>query len=76
MRSCGAGCRLQPAAGQTVQPAGGVLHLAGWLADMPFIDPATMDALPGDVIAALELNLDWMRSRMPQPDSFFDLSAL
>jgi HD-like signal output (HDOD) protein len=55
---------------------GGVVHLAGWLADMPFSTPVIMDALPGDVIAALELNLDWMRSRMPQPDSFFDVSAL
>jgi HD-like signal output (HDOD) protein len=55
---------------------GGVVHLAGWLADMPFSEPVIMDALPGDVIAALGLNRDWMRSRMPQPDSFFDVSAL
>ena len=57
-------------------PMGGVVHLAGWLADMPFSEPVIMDALPGDVIEALELNRDWMRSKMPQPDSFFDVSAL
>jgi HD-like signal output (HDOD) protein len=61
---------------QPFSPLGGVVHLAGWLADMPFSEPVIMDALPGDVIAALDLNRDWMRSRMPQPDSFFDLSAL
>jgi len=61
---------------QPFSQLGGVVHLAGWLADMPFSVPVIMDALPGDVIAALELNLDWMRSRMPQPDSFFDLSVL
>lgn len=59
-----------------IDPLGGVLHLAGWLADMPFAEPAIMDALPGDVINALGLNPDWMRNNMPSQDSFFDLSSL
>jgi HD-like signal output (HDOD) protein len=65
-----------PMQAQPFSKLGGVVHLAGWLADMPFSEPVVMDALPDDVIAALELNRDWMRNRMPQPDSFFDLSAL
>jgi len=65
-----------PLQAKPFSPLGGVVHLAGWLADMPFSAPVIMDALPGDVIAALTLNRDWMRERMPQADSFFDLSAL
>jgi HD-like signal output (HDOD) protein len=65
-----------PLQAQPFSRLGGVVHLAGWLADMPFSEPVIMDALPGDVIAALNLNRDWMRERMPQPDSFFDVSAL
>jgi len=65
-----------PLPAQPFSRLGGVVHLAGWLADMPFSEPVIMDALPDAVIGALELNRDWMRNRMPQPDSFFDLSVL
>ena len=65
-----------PLARQPFEPLGGVLHLAGWLADMPFSEPAIMDALPMDVVNALGLNHDWMHSHMPAPDSFFDISSL
>lgn len=57
-------------------PLGGVLHLAGWLADMAFSTPEIVDALPEAVIAKLNLDHDWMRSHMPPPDSFFDISSL
>lgn len=57
-------------------PLGGVLHLASRLADMAFSEPEVVDALPADVIAALDLNADWMRRRLPSPDSFFDIDQL
>jgi HD-like signal output (HDOD) protein len=57
-------------------PLGAVVHLAGWLADMPFSEPVIVDALPDDVITRLDLNRNWMRENIPQPDSFFDISTL
>lgn len=55
---------------------GGVVHLAGWLADMANVDAQSLNKLPGDVVKALELNHDWMLNRLPQPDTFFDITAL
>jgi HD-like signal output (HDOD) protein len=57
-------------------PLGAIVHLAGWLADMPFSEAVIIDALPEDVITKLDLNRDWMRQHMPQPDAFFDISVL
>lgn len=57
-------------------PLGGVIHLAGWLAEMPFSEPIIIDAIPADVIEALKLDPDWLRQAIPQPDSFFDISEL
>lgn len=57
-------------------PLGGVVHLAGWLADMAFTEPEILDALPHAVIAKLDLDLDWMHKHMPQPDSFLDITSL
>lgn len=57
-------------------PLGAVVHLAGWLADMPFSEPVIMDALPDDVVNRLDLDRKWMRENMPQPDSFVDVSSL
>lgn len=65
-----------PLASQPLSQLGGVLHLASRLADMAFSEPEIVDALPQDVISALDLNLDWMRSKLPTRDSFFDISAL
>jgi len=48
----------------------GVVHLASLLADTPSDDPAILDALPQEVVAALGLSLDWMRVRFPSHDSF------
>ncbi len=65
-----------PLASQPLSLLGGVVHLASRLADMAFSDPEIVDALPQDVIGALDLNLDWMRSKLPSRDSFFDISSL
>lgn len=66
----------KPMQTQPFSALGGVVHLAGWLADMPVVEAQQIDRLPADVIAALELNRDWMVNRVPQPDSFFDISSL
>ncbi len=65
-----------PLAAQPFSTLGAVLHLAGWLADMPFVEPEIMDVLPQDVVGRLDLNREWLRSHMPSPDSFFDISGL
>ena len=65
-----------PLASPPLSQLGGVLNLASRLADMPFSEPEIVDALPRDVISALDLNQDWMRARLPARDSFFDISSL
>jgi len=65
-----------PLASQPLSQLGGVLHLASRLADMAFSDPEIVDALPRDVVSALDLNLDWMRSKLPARESFLDISTL
>jgi len=65
-----------PLAQRPLSPLAGVLHLASWLADMAFSAPEVVDALPAEVISALDLNADWMRQRLPAPDSFFDIDPL
>jgi HD-like signal output (HDOD) protein len=65
-----------PLSNQALNQLGAVLHLAGWLADMPFSEAAIIDALPVDVITALGLDRDWLRMHLPRPDSFFDVSDL
>lgn len=65
-----------PLAVQPFAALGAVVHLAGWLADMPFTEPEIVDALPQGVVDRLDLNRDWLRSHLPSPDSFFDVSSL
>ncbi|MDP3702256.1 MAG: HDOD domain-containing protein [Hylemonella sp.] len=65
-----------PLASQPLSQLAGVVHLASRLADMAFSDPEIVDALPQDVVSALDLNLDWMRSKLPSRDSFLDISTL
>jgi HD-like signal output (HDOD) protein len=65
-----------PLATQPLSQLGGVLHLASRLADMAFSDPDIVDALPQDVIAGLDLNLDWMRRKLPERERFIDISTL
>lgn len=65
-----------PLASPPLSQLGGVLHLSSRLADMAFSEPQIVDALPQDVVAALDLNLDWMRSKLPDREAFFDISNL
>jgi HD-like signal output (HDOD) protein len=65
-----------PLASQPLSQLGAVLHLASHLADMAFSEPEIIDALPQEVISALDLNRDWMRNRLPERDTFFDISTL
>ena len=60
----------EPMAAHPFCQVGGILHLASLLADTPSDDPAILDTLPEDVVGALQLNRDWMRSRFPSHDSF------
>lgn len=54
----------------------GVVHLAGWLADMAFCAPEVIDALPQHLIEQLGLSPAWMRQHLPDPDSFLDINAI
>ena len=65
-----------PLASKPLSQLGAVLHLASRLADMAVDLPQVVDALPQDVIAALDLNQDWMRNKLPERDSFLDISAI
>ncbi len=65
-----------PLASTPLSQLGGVVHLASRLADMAFSDPDIVEALPQEVVAALDLNLDWMRKKLPERESFFDISTL
>jgi HD-like signal output (HDOD) protein len=64
-----------PLATRPLSQLGAVLHLASRLADMAFSNPEIIDALPQEVISALDLNQDWMRNKLPDRESFLDLSA-
>lgn len=72
----GLNAATDPLSSQAINELGAVLHLAAWLADMPFSEAAIVDALPVDVITALGLDREWMRTNLPRPDSFFDVSDL
>lgn len=47
-----------------------IVHLAGLLADVPEAQAAVIDELPQDVIAALQLEADWLKARLPNPNGF------
>jgi len=53
-----------------------VVHLAGLLAESPGDDPELLDSLPQDVVVTLQMNVEFMRSRVPRQDSFVDVTAL
>lgn len=65
-----------PLAQSSWLPMAGVVHLAGWLADMAFSAPEVVDALPQDLIGRLGLQASWMRQNLPDPDTFLDINAL
>ena len=72
----GLGSAAAPLDMHPLSQLGAVLHLASCLADMAFSEPEVIDALPQDVISALDLNRDWMRNKLPDPRDFLDLSTL
>lgn len=65
-----------PMTEQAFSRLGAVVHLAGLLADTPCTGPEALDALPQDVVAALMLDVQWMRSTYPAANSFVDITAL
>jgi HD-like signal output (HDOD) protein len=65
-----------PMAARPFNRLGAIVHLAMLLADMPAGGVEMLDGLPDDVIAALQLQREWMQAKFPLPDSFIDVSAL
>lgn len=63
-----------PMAAKPFDRLAAVVHLAMLLADMPPGGAEMLDALPDDVVQALQLNREWMRAKFPAPDSFIDLA--
>jgi HD-like signal output (HDOD) protein len=64
-----------PITDQAFSRLGAVVHLAGLLAETDHAGPAAVDELPKEVIAALMLDMDWMRSKLPDTNSFMDVTA-
>lgn len=60
----------EPMAAHPFCQLGGIVHLASLLADTPSDDPEILDTLPEDVVHALQLDMDWLKSRFPGHDSF------
>lgn len=65
-----------PMAAQPFSRLGAVLHVAELLAAAPTPSFDAVDALPSDVLAALDVDADWMRSRLPQAQRYMDASRL
>ncbi|WP_342617733.1 HDOD domain-containing protein [Rhodoferax sp. GW822-FHT02A01] len=53
---------------------GAVIHLAGLLAETQDASPDSIETLPWDVIAALELDIRWMRASFPDREKFVNVS--
>jgi len=53
---------------------GAVIHLAGLLAESSNPGTHTIDALPQDVLGALQLDTDWMRESFPDREKFVNVS--
>jgi HD-like signal output (HDOD) protein len=64
-----------PITDQAFSRLGAVVHLAGLLAETDHAGPAAIDDLPKEVIATLMLDMDWMRSKLPETSSFLDVTA-
>jgi HD-like signal output (HDOD) protein len=59
-----------PLAARPFNRLGAIVHLSVLLADMPPTGPEMLEALPDDVLAALQLNPEWMQGKFPEPESF------
>jgi HD-like signal output (HDOD) protein len=55
---------------------GGVVHLAGLLADHAEVSVETLATLPEPVVQKLQLNLLWMSTHLPDAEAFSDISML
>jgi HD-like signal output (HDOD) protein len=65
-----------PMAAQPFSRLGAVLHVAELLAAAPTPSFAAVDDLPTDVLAALDVDADWMRRHLPQAQRYMDASRL
>ena len=65
-----------PMAARPFSRLGAVLHVAELLTESGASAPDPVDGLPADVLAALHVDADWMRSRLPQAQAFVDASTL
>ncbi|MBX9818765.1 MAG: HDOD domain-containing protein [Burkholderiaceae bacterium] len=63
-----------PITEQAFSRLGAVVHLAGLLAETEDAGPDTVDRLPADVISALMLDADWLRTRFPDTSTFLDVT--
>ena len=63
-----------PLVEQAFSRMGAVVNLAGLLADTPDASAETVDDLPHDVIAALGLDVRWMKATFPAAESFVNVS--
>lgn len=64
-----------PITEQAFSRLGAIVHLAGLLAEEPHRDAEAVDMLPTDVIAALMLDVDWLRTKFPDEATFLDVST-
>jgi HD-like signal output (HDOD) protein len=65
-----------PMAAQPFSRLGAVLHVAELMAATPDPSPQSVDDLPANVLAALEVDAAWMHSRLPQAQRFVQASRL
>jgi HD-like signal output (HDOD) protein len=65
----------EPMTDQAFSRLGAIIHLAGLLAEYPQRDAKVVDELPADVIAALHLDVDWLRNNFPDEASFMDVTS-
>lgn len=72
----GLAAAADPMAAHPFSRLGGVLHLAELLAEADPAEPDLVATLPAEVMTALQLDLDWLRNRLPQAKTFIEASAL
>lgn len=65
-----------PLEAQPFSRLGAVLHVAELLAAAPTPSLEAVDELPTDVLAALDVDADWMRNRLPQAQRYVEASRL
>lgn len=69
-----------PMAGKPFCRLGGIVHIATLLAEIAIEEhktpEETIDGLPGEVLQALQLQPDWLKSHLPDVAQFTDTSAL